>query len=494
MLTLGTIVEGITGRRLSGLGQVITDAAIDSRLAISGGLFVALPGERTDGHEHVAEAFARGAIAALVERDMGPEFDLLDLRDLGELRPRRARSSRRAVEPSSASITTPVCLRVDNTLLALQAAAKHWRQQLSHREFHRQALRVIAITGSVGKSTTKELAAEILQRRFRTHRNPGNLNNEIGLPLSVLQISSAQERAVLEMGFYVPGEIALLCEIARPQVGVITNVSEVHLERAGSLEAIVQGKGELVESLPPAPEGVAILNIDDGNVRGMASRTRARVFYYGLSPDADLWASDVEGLGLEGVRFQLHHLGEIFHVRVPLLGQHSVHTALRAAAVGLAEGMSWDDIIAGLQQTHSQLRLVAVNGPGGSLLLDDTYNAAPPSVIAALNLLQELEGRHIAVLGDMLELGEFEERGHRMVGARAAEVVHELVTVGERARWIAEEALRAGMPQAALATLPDSQAAVEYLRSRIGAGDVVLIKGSRGVHMDEIVNELEVSD
>lgn len=470
MLRLGTIIEGITGRRLVGLDQVITDAASDSRLAISGSLFVALPGERSDGHDYVEQAFRRGAIAALVERPMGADFNQLDLR--GEFDP--------------AALRLPVCLRVENSLLALQAAAKHWRAQLP--------MRVIGITGSVGKSTTKELTAEILQRRFRTHKNRGNLNNEIGLPISLLQASSAHDRAVLEMGFYVPGEIALLCEIARPQVGVVTNVSEVHLERAGSLEAIIQGKAELVENLPPAPEGVAILNIDDEHVRGMAARTRARVFYYGLSPEADLWASDVEGLGLEGVRFRLHHLGETFHVRVPLLGQHSVHTTLRAAAVGLAEGMSWDEIIAGLTQTHSQLRLVAVSGPGGSLLLDDTYNAAPPSVLAALKLLEELEGRHVAVLGDMLELGEFEERGHRMVGARAAEVVDELVTVGERARWIGEEALRAGLPKSGLASVPDSKAAVEYLRGRIGAGDVVLIKGSRGIHMDQIVSELEVTD
>ena len=156
--------------------------------------------------------------------------------------------------------------------------------------------------------------------------------------------------------------------------------------------------------------------------------------------------------------------------------------------------MNWDEIITGLTQTHSQLRLVAVSGPGGSLLLDDTYNAAPPSVLAALKLLEELEGRHVAVLGDMLELGEFEERGHRMVGARAAEVVDELVTVGERARWIGEEALRAGLPKSGLASVADSKAAVEYLRGRIGPGDVVLIKGSRGIHMDQIVIELEVSD
>jgi UDP-N-acetylmuramoyl-tripeptide--D-alanyl-D-alanine ligase len=197
----------------------------------------------------------------------------------------------------------------------------------------------------------------------------------------------------------------------------------------------------------------------------------------------------VEGHGLEGVRFALHTRDDEVHVRVPLLGRHSVHTALRAAAVGLIEGLTWEEIVAGMQSTQSQLRLVAVQGPSGSLLLDDTYNAAPPSVIAALNLLAELDGRKVAVLGDMLELGDYEERGHRMVGARAAEVADSLVAVGERARWIADEAKRAGLGQVVL--LKDTSEAVRHLRAEIGQGDVVLVKGSRGMHMDQIIANLE---
>jgi len=311
------------------------------------------------------------------------------------------------------------------------------------------------------------------------------------LPLSLLRLTESHQRAVLEMGFYVPGEIALLCHIARPQVGVITNVSEVHMERAGSMEAIVAGKSELVENLPPAPDGVAILNFDEPLVREMAAKTSARVLYYGLSPEADLWASDIEGLGLEGVRFVMHYQDELMHVRVPLLGRHSVHTALRATAVGLVEGLSWQDIVEGLQDTRMQLRLVAVRGPSGSLILDDTYNAAPPSVIAALNLLAELDGRRVAVLGDMLELGEFEEKGHRMVGARAAEVADEIITVGARARWIADEALRSGMHTERVFSLENSQAAIRHLQTQMGQGDVVLVKGSRGMQMDLIVAALE---
>lgn len=470
MLTLGHILRTITGRETVALDQVITDAAIDSRLVIPGALFVALLGESVDGHDYVAEAFDRGASVALVEREVSPDFPVLDLR------------KPEAVEEIEIS-ELPICLWVSNSLEALQKIARHWRNTLS--------VRVIGVTGSVGKSTTKELTAEVLEQRYRTIKNPGNLNNEIGLPLSLLRLTEAHERAVLEMGFYVPGEIALLCEIAQPQVGVITNISQVHLERAGTMEAIIQGKGELVESLPPAPDGVAVLNFDDLLTRQMAERTQATVFYYGLSPEADLWASEILGLGLEGVRFVMNYRGESIYVRVPLLGRHSVHTALRAAAVGLVEDLSWEEIVSGLQSSQSQLRLVAVQGPKGALLLDDTYNAAPPSVIAALNLLAELDGRRVAVLGDMLELGDYEERGHRMVGARAAQVADELVTVGRRAQWIADEALQAGLMESQVAVLEDSQTAIEYLRDRVGANDVVLIKGSRGVKMDMIVAELE---
>src|SRR3990170_2831257 len=467
MLTVDVLLEGLLGRPVHASERVITDAAIDSRLVNPGSLFVALPGERHDGHEFVADAFQRGALLALVDRKPGSDIPVLDLR----------RKIRELPE-----LELPCALRVKDTLKALQAIARHWRSLLD--------LRVIGITGSVGKSTTKEVAADLLLRRYRTHRNPGNLNNEIGLPLSLLQLTPAHERSVLEMGFYVPCAIAPLCDIARPQVGVVTNVSQVHLERAGSMQAIIQGKSELVESLPPAPEGTAIRNYDEPEVRGMAERTRAAVFNYGLSDQADLWASDIEGLGLEGVRFVLHHHGERFHVRVPMLGRHSVHTALRAAAVGLVEGLNWDEILAGLQSSHAQLRLVAVAGPGGSILLDDTYNAAPESTIAALNLLAELEGRRLAVLGDMLELGSYEEAGHRMVGARAAGVADEVITVGPRARWISEEAVKAGLPAGHVTHFESVVPAIDALRRRLGAGDVVLVKGSRGMRMDQIVDSL----
>jgi UDP-N-acetylmuramoyl-tripeptide--D-alanyl-D-alanine ligase len=291
------------------------------------------------------------------------------------------------------------------------------------------------------------------------------------------------------MGFYQVGEIALLCEWARPQVGVVNNVYAVHLERAGSLDNIVQGKGELVAALPP--DGTAILNLDDPRVMSMRSRTRARVFTYGLDPAADLWADHIESRGLAGLYFHLHSGRETLHLRVPLLGQHSVHTALRAAAVGLVEGLTWEEIVAGLQSIGAvQLRLAAVKGPGDSLLIDDTYNASPESTIAALNLLSEIEGRKVAVLGDMLELGSFEAAGHRMVGQRARDVAEVLVTIGPRARLIADEARQTGLPAGAVTEFETADEALPFLRRLIGAGDVVLLKGSRGLRLDRLVRAL----
>jgi UDP-N-acetylmuramoyl-tripeptide--D-alanyl-D-alanine ligase len=341
----------------------------------------------------------------------------------------------------------------------------------------------------VGKSTTKELVASVLASHAPTLASESSFNNEIGLPITLLKATRAHRYAVLEMGLYVPGDVALLCDIAQPEVGVVTMIGPVHLERAGSIEAIVRGKAELVQSLPDA--GVAILNADDELVIGMRDLTRARVFTYGLDPQADLWASEVKSLGLEGMRFQVHYRRETLHLHVPLLGQHSVHTTLRAAAVGLVEDLTWQEILDGLQAPSTQLRLVTVTGPANSLIIDDTYNASPDSMIAALNLLVEIDGRHIAVLGDMLELGDFEERGHRMVGARAAQAADLLVTVGTRARWISEEAHLQGLSSARIAPFATPEEARTFLQDQVREGDVVLIKGSHALRLDTLVTALE---
>jgi UDP-N-acetylmuramoyl-tripeptide--D-alanyl-D-alanine ligase len=471
MLTLADAIEALTNTRPPLAKTVITEAAIDSRQVIPGSMFVAIPGEHVDGHDFVADAFRRGASFALIQHDIPGSFRTLQL-------------TRGQPLDLQSDLAAPLCLLVENTLSALQQVAHFWRRKLD--------LRVIGITGSVGKSTTKEVIAEVLNQRYHTLKSPGNMNNEIGLPLTILRLGRGYERAVLEMGFYVPGEIAFLCDIALPEIGVVTNIGTVHAERAGSQEDIFRGKSELVKALPA--NGVAVLNLDDPWVRKMAELTLASVFFYGLDPAADLWADEVEGLGLEGIRFRLHYRHEILHVHVPMIGQHSVHTALRAAAVGLADGLTWQEILDGLRQGHAQLRLTAVRTEGGALLLDDTYNASPESMLAALNLLAELGGHKVAVLGDMLELGQYEIQGHEMVGVRAAEVADTLITVGTRAHMIATAARRAGLGSRKIAEFENPDEVIAHLRKSLTKEDVVLVKGSHGIHMDRIVTALEVPE
>jgi UDP-N-acetylmuramoyl-tripeptide--D-alanyl-D-alanine ligase len=470
MITLGVVFRVLKGIQPSWTDQVIADVGIDSRKMIPGSMFIALPGESVDGHDFVQDAFSRGASFALIDRPVEEEISVVDLRSGAETDYEQ--------EPE-----LPFCLLVDDALAALQQVAGAWREQLD--------LRVIGITGSVGKSTTKELTTTVLKQRYRTLKNPGNLNNEIGLPMTLWQMGEGHQRAVLEMGFYVPGEIEFLCELARPSVGVITNIGTVHAERAGSQDEIARGKAELVKSLPPAPDGTAILNYDDPLVRDMEKETEARVFFYGLSPKADLWADQVEGLGLDGIRFRLHYRNETIHLKVPLIGRHSVHTVLRAAAVGLVEGLSWEEIIWGLRSEHTQLRMVAVRAASGAMILDDTYNASPKSMLADLNLLEEMVGRKIAVLGDMLELGQYEDQGHRKVGIRAAEVADVLVTVGKLGQLIAQAAAEVGYKDERIHTFLDCDEARDFLQDFLQEKDVVLVKGSRGMRMDRIVAALE---
>jgi len=473
-LTLADVLEALTAVRPEGLEQDITTTVIDSRKAEPGALFVAFEGEEADGHDYVADAFSHGGVAAMVEKDVNVDASLVDLRE--------ASSVATGLDVRANAWSLPLVLRVDSTLEALQGVATFWRRS-------QDRLRVVGITGSVGKTTTKELTASVLAQRYNTIKSEASYNNEIGLPLTVLRLTSQHQRAVLEMGMYDVGEISDLARIGQPQVGVVTIVRPVHLERAGSFQRIVEAKTELIEALPPAPEGTAILNYDDENVRQMATATEARILTYGLSPNADLWADRIEGLGLRGIRFRLHYEGETVHVKLPLLGRHSVHTALRATAVGLVEGLSWEEIVVGLRSVEpsAQLRLYAVEGPQGATILDDTYNASPASTIAALNLLKELKGRRIAVLGDMLELGHYEQEGHEKVGMRALEVADVLVTVGDLGRIIGETAVRWGMSQNRVHTVGSNDGAIDLLESIVKEGDVILVKGSRALKMEEIV-------
>ena len=225
----------------------------------------------------------------------------------------------------------------------------------------------------------------------------------------------------------------------------------------------------------------------------MRLRTKARVFFYGMTPESDLWADDVDSNGLEGIKLRMHYKNETLHLRVPMIGRHSVETVLRAAAVGLVEGLTWDEIVRGLQESQTQLRLSAVRAESGALIINDTYNASPESTLAALNLLEELPGRKIAVLGDMLELGQYEREGHEKVGMRAAQVADVLVTMGSRGHIIAKAAHNAGMQENSIIQYEEIEEIVDWLKEHLKSDDAVLVKGSHGLRMERIVAALEVA-
>lgn len=475
MFTLHEIIRALTGQNITANDRIFMDASVDSREVSENTLFIAVPGENTDGHKFVPAAFAKGAPAALIQEDLSGDFAVLDLR-----------SGNADVSALSVPEDRQIAIRVENTIEALQKTAAFHRRQLPGME-------VAGITGTVGKTSTKEVIFDVLSSRYRTLKTPGNRNNEIGLPLTLLSADEKTEQAILEMGFYVPGEIEQLCGFALPSVGVVTNVGMVHASRAGSMEVIARGKAELVRALPS--DGTAILNFDDPYVRPMAAETKARVFYYGTDPQAELYADHIDSRGLEGVSFDLNYHGEKHSIHTPLAGRHSVMTALRGAAVGLVKGLSWDEITETLKHCRNQLRMRITRAVSGGILIDDTYNASPESTTAALNLLAEMKGRKVAVLGEMRELGQYEQRGHEMVGERAAEVCDDLIAVGPVTRFIADAALAKGMPASRVHWFEEKPEALRFLQETFSSGDeVMLIKGSRGMMMEKIVFELEAKE
>jgi UDP-N-acetylmuramoyl-tripeptide--D-alanyl-D-alanine ligase len=448
------------GRVLRESRRPIRGAAVDSRLVLPGQLFVALPGERTDGHRFLADAAVSGAAALVVSRPVPP-----------------------AVLDALGDVTV---VAVPDGLVALAAIATGWRTRFDPL--------VVGVTGSIAKTSTKEAIAAVLGASFRTLRSEGNQNNEIGLPLTLLRLGPDHGAAVLEMGMYAGGEIADLARMARPEIGVVTAVHGVHLSRMGSLSAIERAKGELVEALPS--DGVAVLNQDDRRVRRMADRTAARVLTYGLSQDADVGADEVSSAGFEGMRFTLRlspaRGGRPTRIpaRIPGLGKLSVHNALAAAAVGHAAGIEPAKIVHALAGGWSAAHRGNLHRLGRVTVIDDAYNASPPSVTAALDLLAGLPGRRVAVLGEMLELGKGAATGHREVGTAAAATVDLLVVVGAGAAGIAAGAKSAGLDASRILEARDREAALDLLRARLRDGDVVLVKASRGVELDVLVDAL----
>ncbi len=432
-----------TRGRQVGADGMVRGVATDSRRLQAGDLFVALKGERQDGHDHVAGAASAGAAAALVSRQL--DVDLPQV-------------------------------VVDDTLVALGDLASAVRAR-------RQA-RVIGITGSNGKTTVKTLTAAILSRHGRTHVNAGNFNNEIGMPLTLLDMPEDAEYAVLEMGAGKPGDIAYLAAIARPQVGLVNNVASAHLERMGSLQGIAETKGAMYETLPA--DGTAIINADSDFAAFFTGLAGSRdILRFGLDASADVQAG-IESMDAEGSRFRLSTPHGDMPVQLPLPGRHNVANALAATAIACALDVPLDTIVAGLEHVAPVAgRLAARHMSGDWTLIDDSYNANPGSAAAAIDTLLLTPGEHWLVLGDMGELGPDARKLHAGLGELArTRGVERLFTVGGLARAAAEQF-------GADASHFDDQAALtRALTEAVHPGVVCLVKGSRAAKMDQVVATL----
>jgi UDP-N-acetylmuramoyl-tripeptide--D-alanyl-D-alanine ligase len=461
-LTAADIVAATGGRLVHGRAdRAIDGISIDSRTVAPGDFFVAIRGDRFDGHRFVGDALGRGCLGAMVEAARAADVDVAGHEDA-------------------------VLIAVDDTTRGLQDVARDVRR--------RAGTQVVAITGSAGKTTTKEVAAEFLSTRYRVFRNRGNLNNHIGLPLSLLELRSRPEVAVVELGMNHPGEIRTLVAIAEPEVRVWTNVGDAHAGFFPSADAIADAKGEILEQA--RPDDVLIANADDSRIAARAAAFAGRVVTFGIEHAADVRATGVEDRGLDGTAAQVRTPSGEVALRTPLLGLGNLANVLAAIAVAVHFNVPLNDVAAkaaGLRPAHRRGELTRL--PGGLTLIDDSYNSSPSALKRALQTLTAATGsaRKIAVLGEMLELGSHATRLHDECGALAAGVgLDLLITVGGTpARALADAAVRSGMPQSAVTHVATSAAAADLAAARVRPGDLVLVKGSRGIGTDVVVDRLK---
>jgi len=461
--------EGKTG------SITFTGVSTDSRTVKKGDIFFALRGENFDGHDFIDNAIQGGAAAVVAA------YDYLSASGITDNSAGRSNSENAAV--NHAVKAGAWILAVENPLMALQQTAAWWRKKFS--------IPIIAVTGSSGKTTTKDILASLLSAATQVHSNVGNRNNEIGVPLTLLGLNKEHKACVLEMGMRGLGEIAQLCSVAQPTSGIITNVGSTHFERLGSLENIARAKGELAQCLPA--DGFIMLNAENEWSPYISSLSKAESLLFGFGEKAQVRASDID-FGSGYTEFTLTAFGVCCRLRVPLWGEHNIYNCLAAIGAYLRLGFPQEKLQQGLDQlTISGMRLERLKGIKGSTIINDAYNANPSSMLASLKVLRQIEGkRRIAVLGDMFELGDIAETEHRKVGDAVRNAgVDLLVTVGSLAAFISQQALSAGMETSTVFHGHTVAEAVDYLRECIQEGDVILVKGSRGMKMEGIVAALQ---
>lgn len=466
LFTIEEVLEVTSARLLfgdsTGLHRKIHRLCSDSREVGSGDLFVAFKGDHFDGHEFVEQSLQKGAIGALIESGSA------------------AASSLKAW----GGATAPFVLGVPDALLAYQQLATYHRNRFQ--------IPIVAVTGSNGKTTTKEMVARVLEERWKVLVTEGNLNNRIGVPRTLLRLTDRHEAAVIEMGVDHKGQTTRLAEITRPTIGLITNIGPDHLEFFGTMEVSAEAKGELLDLLEP--DQAAVLNADDPYFGYLASRARCRVVSFGLSPAALIRATNVQS-DAKGMTFRLHLPGRVRPTPVTLSahGFHNLANALAAATVGYLCELSGTKIAQGLLHFRPAAMRSQVERLGGITVINDCYNANPASMKAAVDLLAELGvGTHtVAVLGDMLELGAHSPAFHLEVGAHvAARGITSLIACGTWGGAIAEGARKAGMANERITECPDAPKAVCRILSIARSGDVVLVKASRGMRMEQVVDAI----
>jgi len=458
-LTLQDVMTATGGTLVRrGRADVFDGVSTDSRTLAAGSLFVPLKGPRFDGHDYLAQAAGAGAAGVLVER------------------------GREGLVKGLAAGTAAVS--VSDTLTALGDLARFWRSRF--------AIPVVGLTGSTGKTTTKEMAAAIMGREKNLLKNEGNLNNLVGLPLTIFRMNAAHEAAVLEMGTNRRGEIARLTEIASPTVGLVTNVGPAHLEGLQSLETIREEKGDLYRVMDG--RGTAVINLDDPLLAPWAAQWKGRKITFGIDADADVTASRIAHEAERGTVFTLLAEGVSREILLPVLGFHNVSNALAAAAAALGAGLGFDAICQGLMAFRPVGgRMEVYRLKNGACLIDDTYNANPASVAAALKTLQGLKGecKSTVILGDMLELGDEAERYHEEIGRAVVETgVGKAYLRGDFARSTAKGALKRGMKGDQILVDLSTEETVAHLKACLRTGDWVLVKGSRKMKMEEIVQAI----
>ncbi len=435
-------------------GVVFQDIVTDTRKIQNGVLFLALKGERFDGENFAVEAVEKGAAGVMVSRACPVE--------------------------KTVGLSVPV-LRVADTLQAYQQLAHAWRMKFK--------LPLVAITGSNGKTTTKDLTAAVLSARWNVLKTQANFNNEIGLPLTLMQLTSVHQAAVVEIGMRGLGQIAAMAPIASPSIGVVTNVGETHMELLGSLANIAKAKAELVEAIPVG--GTVVLNADNPYVAAMRTKaqTGVRVLTFGVQEKADIRGEAIRTVG-QTTKFMAEFGQERHEFTLPMVGRHNVYNALAAMAVGLSLGFSAEEMQQGLDRLEATKMRFEYKTVGEYTVINDAYNASPMSMTAAINTLSEVApGRKIAVMGDMLELGNVSVEAHTKVGRElAAKQVDAVLTRGEMGEYIARGAEDGGMK--AVYRCASHEAAGEILHKILQPGDTILFKGSRGMQMEKIIDLL----